>query len=99
MSDSVGPHGRQPTGPLCPQDSPGKSPGVGGHVLLLFPAADHLKLKPQSICHVPGNRVLSELFCASFLGIKWGAKEHQQLNTMFNIKKRAETKPNIKIET
>ena len=34
MSDSVGPHGQQPTRLLCPWDSPGKSTGVGCHFLL-----------------------------------------------------------------
>ena len=34
MSDTVQPHRRQPTGLLCPWDSPGKSTGVGCHFLL-----------------------------------------------------------------
>ena len=34
MSDSVWPHGQQPTRLLCPQDSPGKNTGVGCHFLL-----------------------------------------------------------------
>ena len=34
MSDSVRPHGRQPTRLPCPWDSPGKNPGVGCHFLL-----------------------------------------------------------------
>ena len=34
MSDSLRPHGLQPTGLLCPWDFPGKSTGVGGHCLL-----------------------------------------------------------------
>ena len=34
MSDSVRPHGQQPTRLLCPQDSPGKNTGVGCHFLL-----------------------------------------------------------------
>ena len=33
MSDSLRPHGLQPTRLLCPWDFPGKSPGVGGHSL------------------------------------------------------------------
>ena len=33
-SDSVRPHGLQPTRPLCPWDFPGKSTGVGCHCLL-----------------------------------------------------------------
>ena len=34
MSDSVGPHGLQPTRLLHPWDSPGKNTGVGCHFLL-----------------------------------------------------------------
>ena len=34
MSDSVGPHRRQPTRLPCPWDSPGKNTGVGCHFLL-----------------------------------------------------------------
>ena len=34
VSDSVRPHGLQPTRLLCPSDSPGKSTGVDCHFLL-----------------------------------------------------------------
>ena len=34
MSDSLRPHGLQPTRLLCPWDFPGKSTGVGGHCIL-----------------------------------------------------------------
>ena len=34
VSNSVRPHGLQPTRLLCPWDSPGKNPGVGCHFLL-----------------------------------------------------------------
>ena len=34
VSDSVRPHGQQPTRLLCPRDSPGKNTGVGCHILL-----------------------------------------------------------------
>ena len=39
MSDSLPPHGLQPTRLLCPWDFPGKNPGVGCHALLqgIFP--------------------------------------------------------------
>jgi len=39
MSDSLWPHGLQPTRLLCPWDFPGKSTGVGCHALLqeIFP--------------------------------------------------------------
>lgn len=56
-------------------------------------------MKLQSLCHVPGHRALNEHFHVSFLKIKWVAKEHQQLNKIFNIKNRTETKTNKKVET
>ena len=34
MSDSLQPHGLQPTRLLCPWDSPGKNTGLGCHSLL-----------------------------------------------------------------
>ena len=34
VSDSLQPHGLEPTRLLCPWDSPGKNTGVGGHALL-----------------------------------------------------------------
>ena len=39
VSDSVQPHGPQPTRLLCPRDSPGKNTGVGCYALLqgIFP--------------------------------------------------------------
>ena len=42
VSDSVQPHGLQPTRLLCPWDSPGKNTGVGCHALLqgIFPPGD-----------------------------------------------------------
>ena len=43
MSDSVQPHGRQPTRLLCPWDSPGKNTGVGCHFLFQC-----LKVKSES---------------------------------------------------
>ena len=44
VSDSLRPHGRQPTRLLHPWDSPGKSTGVGCHCLLRFICAKSLKL-------------------------------------------------------
>ena len=40
VSNSLQPHGLEPTRPLCPWDSPGKNTGVGCHFLLqcIFPA-------------------------------------------------------------
>ena len=39
VSESLGPHGLQPTRILCPWRSPGENTGVGGHALLqgIFP--------------------------------------------------------------
>ena len=39
VSDTLGPHGLQPTRLLCPWDSPGKNTGVNCHALLqgIFP--------------------------------------------------------------
>ena len=54
VSDSVRPHRRQPTRPLCPWDSPGKSTGVGCHFLLQC-----MKVKSESevarLCLTPSD--------------------------------------------
>ena len=47
MSDSVRPHGWQPTRLPCPWDSPGKNTGVGCHFLLQC-----TKVKVKSLSHV-----------------------------------------------
>ena len=46
------PHGPQPSGLLCPWDSPGKSTGVGCHALLqgIFPTQGS---NPHCLCHLP----------------------------------------------
>ena len=57
MSDSLQPHGLQPTRLLCPWDFPGNSPGVDCHFLLqgIFPTQGsnpgllHCK---QTLCHL-----------------------------------------------
>ena len=49
MSDSVGPHGLQPTRLLCPQDFPGKNAEVGCHTLLQGNLSDP-GIKPMSSC-------------------------------------------------
>ena len=49
MSDSVQPHGRQPTSLLCPWDSPGKNTGVGCHFLL---QCMKVKVKVKSLSRV-----------------------------------------------
>ena len=43
MSDSLRPHGLQPTRLLCPWDFPGKSTGVGCHHLLWNNAINEIK--------------------------------------------------------
>ena len=53
MSDSVRPHGQQPTRLLCPWDSLGKNTGVGCHFLL------HLHMHWSSILCTYFNAVLS----------------------------------------
>ena len=45
VSDSVRPHGLQPTRFLCPWDSPGKNTGVGCHFLLHLYHIDEVKLE------------------------------------------------------
>ena len=49
MSDSVRPHGLQPTRLLHPWDLPGKSTGVGCHCLLRKPTIFHEKKKNMAI--------------------------------------------------
>ena len=78
MSDSVRPHRRPLTSLLCPWDSPGKSTGVGCHVLLQC-----MKVKSESEvaqscptlsnpmdCSLPGSSVHG-IFQARVL--EWGA--------------------------
>ena len=78
MSDSVGPHRRQPTRLPCPWDSPGKNTGVGCHFLLQC-----MKVKSESEvsqscptlrdpvdCSPPGSSVHG-IFQARVL--EWGA--------------------------
>ena len=78
MSDSVRPHGRQPTRLPCPWDSPGKNTGVGCHVLLQC-----MKVKSESEfakscltssnpmdCSLPGSSIHG-IFQARVL--EWGA--------------------------
>ena len=45
VSDSLRPHGLQPTRLLCPWDFPGKSTGVGCHCLLWVPCIEKCKRK------------------------------------------------------
>ena len=78
VSDSVRPHGRQPTRIPCPCDSPGKSTGVGCHFLLQC-----MKVKSESevaqSCSTPSNPMDCSLPGSSVHGIfqarvlEWGA--------------------------
>ena len=63
MSDSVRPHGLQPTRFLCPWDSPGKNTGVGCHFLLQCMKVESesevaqscLTLSDPMDCSLPGS--------------------------------------------
>ena len=48
VSDSLQPHGRQPTGLLCSWDFPGKSTGVGCHCLLHYKPCGEAKKKKSN---------------------------------------------------
>ena len=78
MSDSVRPHGRQPTRLPRPWDSPGKNTGVGCHFLLQC-----MKVKSESeiaqLCPTPSDLMDCSLSGSSVHGIfqarvlEWGA--------------------------
>ena len=78
MSDSVRPHGRQPTRLPCPWDSPGKNTGVGCHFLFQC-----MKVKSESevvqSCPTPSDPMDCSLPSSSIHGIlqarvlEWGA--------------------------
>ena len=78
MSDSVRPHGLQPTRLLRPWDSPGKNTGVGCHVLLqcmeVKSESEVAQLCPTLSdpmdCSLPGSSVYG-IFQAR--GLEWGA--------------------------
>ena len=65
MSDSLLPHGLQPTRFLCPWDFPGKSTGVGCHCLL------HLRLHPWSSMPCKTVPLLWNQNTLKFLGRTW----------------------------
>ena len=78
MSDSVRPHGLQPTRLLRPWDSPGKNTGVGCHFLLQCMKVESesevaqscLTLSDPMDCSLPGSSVHG-IFRATVL--EWGA--------------------------
>ena len=78
MSNSVRPHGLQPTRLLCPWNSPGKKTGVGCHFLLQCMKVESesevtqscLTLRDPTDCSLPGSSVHG-IFQARVL--EWGA--------------------------
>ena len=78
VSDSVRPHGRQPTRLPCPWDSPGNNTGVGCHFLLQCRKVKSESQVAQSCptlsdpmdCSLPGSSVHG-IFQAGVL--EWGA--------------------------
>ena len=78
MSDSVQPHGLQPTRILHPWDSPGKNTGVGCHFLLQCMKVksesevtqSYLTLSDPMDCSLPGSSIHG-IFQARIL--EWGA--------------------------
>ena len=77
MSDSVRPHGQQPTRLLCPRNSLGKNTGVGCHFLLpQIPAAAAAAAKSlQSL-----SRFSRVQLCAT----SWTAAHQAPLSTEFS---------------
>ena len=78
MSDSVRPHGLQPTRLLRPRDSPGKNTGVGCHFLLQCMKVESesevtqscLTLSDPVDCSLPGSSIRG-IVRATVL--EWGA--------------------------
>ena len=93
MSDSVRPHGRQPTRLPCPWDSPGKNTGVDFHFLLQC-----MKVKSKSevaqSCPTPSNPMDCSPPGSSIYGIfqarvlKWGAIAFSDDQPRQHIKKQ-----------
>ena len=87
MSDSVGPHRRQPTRLPGPWDSPGKNTGVGCHFLLQYMkvktesevAQSCLTLSNPMDCTPPGSSVHG-IFQARVL--EWGAIAFSTLHSL-----------------
>ena len=78
VSDSLRPHGLQPTRLLCPWDSPGKNTGVGCHFILQCMKVESesevtqscLTLSDPMDCSPPGSSIHG-IFQATVL--EWGA--------------------------
>ena len=92
MSNSVLPHGQQPTRLPCPWDSPGKNTGVGCHFLLQC-----MKVKSESevaqSCPIPSNAMDYSLPGSSIHGIvqarvqAWAAIAFYEILILINCKK------------
>ena len=67
------PHGLQPTGLLCPWDSPGKNTGVGGHSLL------------HGIFLTQGSNLSLLGFCFRFF-TGWATREAQSVRNYYLVK-------------
>ena len=86
VSNSVQPHGLQPTGVLHPWDSPGKNTGVGCHFLLQCIKVESESEVAQS-CLTLSNPVDCSLLGSSIHGIfwatvlEWGAIAFSQIDT------------------
>ena len=91
VSDSVRPHGLQPTRLLCPWDSPGKNTGVGCHFLLQCMKVKSKSEVAQSCptcsdpmdCSLPGFSVHG-IFQARIL--EWGAIAFSHIYTLPCVK-------------
>ena len=92
VSDSVRPHGLQPTRLLCLWDSPGKNTGVGCHFLLQCMKVESesevtqscLTLSDPMDCSLPGSSIHG-IFWATVL--EWGAiafSPYQATNDIFH---------------
>ena len=68
MSNSLPPHGLEPTRLLCPWDFPGKSIGVGCHILLQGNLS-HPGIKPTS----PASSPRAGRFSTNFWGFPGGS--------------------------
>ena len=93
MSDSLRPHGRQPTRLLRPRDSPGKNTGVGCHFLLQCRKVKSESEVTQSCptlsnpmdCSLPGSSVHG-IFQARVL--EWGAIAFSKRSSIQSAKTR-----------